>query len=281
MDEADDAMALLQRYVFDADLAWATQRARFAAALMARPVSAALRVDEVEVGGVACRRLTPEGAHPGRAVVYAHGGGYCVGTPAMGDALAERVAPALGAAWYGVDYRLAPEHPAPAAVEDVAAVLRALGAAIGVGDSAGAGALVAAAADGAPVVALALVCPWLDLTAVHPTPGPPPLSGAWLDACARAYARDGRSGPVASPGLHPWRVGAPTLVVAADGDPLVGDARALAGAHGVEVREWSGARHDFALLAGDDPAADEAAAEVAEFLGAATGWAPTGFRVTG
>ena len=280
MPEADDAMALLQRYVFDADLAWPTQRARFAAALMARPVSAALALDEVEVGGVACRRLTPEGAIDGRAVVYAHGGGYCVGTPAMGDALAERVAPALRAAWYGVDYRLAPEHPAPAAAEDVAAVLRALGGAVGVGDSAGAGALVAAASAGAPVGALALVCPWLDLTADHPTPGPPPLSGAWLEACALAYARDQRSGPVASPGRHAWCVGAPTLVVSADGDPLVGDARALAGAPGVAVREWAGALHDFALLAGEDPAADEAAAAIGEFLGAAAGWGPTDSRVT-
>ncbi|HEV2427707.1 MAG TPA: alpha/beta hydrolase fold domain-containing protein, partial [Acidimicrobiales bacterium] len=199
----------------------------------------------------------------------------------MGDALAQIVAVALGATWYGVDYRLAPEHPAPAAVEDVAALLGALPGAVALGDSAGAGALVAALGSGASAAALVMVCPWLDLTASHPDPGEPPLTGAWLARCARLYAPEDRAGAIASPGRHPWHVTAPTLVVSAGLDPLVGDTRALVNAPGVEVREWRAALHDFALLAGSDPDADDAAGVIVDFLSDATGWTRIDSAVTG
>lgn len=281
MSEVRDGMEFLQAHVFTVDVEVVAQRELFAAILTARAVADGVGVDDVEVAGVPCRRLTPEGAVPGRAFVYAHGGGYCIGTPAMGDALGERLAVALRATWYGVDYRLAPEHRAPGALEDVRAVLGALPGAVAIGDSAGAGALVAALSSGGAAAALVAICPWLDLTATHLDPGEPPLTGAWLERCAAHYAPIDREGPDASPGRHPWRVAAPTLVVGAGLDPLVGDARALVGVPGVEVREWGSALHDFALLAGADPDADEAVGVVLDFVAGATGWMRIDSAVTG
>lgn len=115
------------------------------------------------------------GVVPGRAVVMFHGGGYVFGSPEVYRGLAGRIGKAAGALVYVPRYRLAPEHPAPAQLEDGLAAYRWLldrhGAdqlVVG-GDSAGGGLSVAvlqAARDrGLPMPAgMYLVCPWLDLT---------------------------------------------------------------------------------------------------------------------
>src|SRR5438034_11760146 len=69
-------------------------------------------------------RLRPAGAPPGRVVLYLHGGGYVIGSPRSHRHLAAAIASASGASALLLDYRLAPEHPFPAAVDDAVAAYR-------------------------------------------------------------------------------------------------------------------------------------------------------------
>jgi len=68
--------------------------------------------------------LRPPSAAPGRVVLYLHGGGYVIGSPRSHRHLAAAIAGAAGASALLLDYRLAPEHPFPAAVEDATAAYR-------------------------------------------------------------------------------------------------------------------------------------------------------------
>ena len=84
--------------------------------------------DDVEVltlgSGVGVRLFRPKGRHgPGPALLWIHGGGYVIGTAAQDDVLCRRFAAELGATVASVDYRLAPEHPYPAPLEDCYAAL--------------------------------------------------------------------------------------------------------------------------------------------------------------
>jgi acetyl esterase/lipase len=159
-------------------------------------------------------------------VLYLHGGGFTVGSPATHRALAAHLALASGATVHLVDYRLAPEHPFPAAVDDAVAAYRDLltrGAEPGhtalVGDSAGGWLALTTAlrlrADGDRLPAvLGLVSPWLDLSgASWPDRIDPMLQLAWLHRCATAFAA---GADVTAPVFAPLTVdlsGLPPMVV--------------------------------------------------------------------
>src|SRR5689334_142844 len=133
-------------------------------------------------GGVSCLHVTPIELRCARPVVYVHGGGYCLGSPESHRPLAARIARRSGAELIVPRYRLAPEHPCPAALEDVLAVWRSLSPErrwILAGDSAGGGLALAAAmclrdAGEQGPSGLVLLSPWADLT----------MSGASIDALA-------------------------------------------------------------------------------------------------
>ena len=140
------------------------------------PVVEGTQVEEVEVAGCPAEWLTPPGAVPDRVILYLHGGAYCAGSTRSHRSLASRVAAAAGARALVLDYRLAPEHPFPAAVDDADAAYQWIvefqsGAdrvAI-VGDSAGGGlttAVLLRARDAGRPMPSAAVClsPWFDLT---------------------------------------------------------------------------------------------------------------------
>jgi acetyl esterase len=95
-----------------------------------------LPVEDAEVAGIPVRLYRPEGARG--TVAYFHGGGWVVGNLRSVDAVCRALALASGATVASVDYRLAPEHRYPAAVEDALAATRALRAEVVAGDSAGA-----------------------------------------------------------------------------------------------------------------------------------------------
>lgn len=102
---------------------------------------------DVEMGGIPCRLLSPEAARPG-LVVFVHGGGWTFGAPSSHERFARLLARQANVAVLLPDYRLAPEHPAPAAIQDVDAVLAAVrpdGPLVLCGDSAGANIALAAA----------------------------------------------------------------------------------------------------------------------------------------
>ena len=129
----------------------------------------------VRAGGVPAEWLDGPGARANRAILYLHGGGYVLGGVHSHRDMIARLSAAAGARALGLDYRLAPEHPFPAAVEDAVSAYRFLldegfiaqHLAIA-GDSAGGGlaaaTLVAIRDRGLPLPAAgALLSPWVDL----------------------------------------------------------------------------------------------------------------------
>ena len=137
------------------------------------PVSDGVRISEAIVGGVPGLRLEVAGVPAVHCILYLHGGGYMSGNPEGVRDLAGRLARAAGAEAFLADYRLAPEHPHPAAVDDAVAAYLALAAEKGralclAGDSAGGGLVVAtllALRDGGHPMPAGAVCfsPWVDL----------------------------------------------------------------------------------------------------------------------
>ncbi len=91
-----------------------------------RPAPRRIKVETVDLGGIAAERLTPPGADETRALLYIHGGGFVAGVPANHRPLTWRLAEGVGIPVYAIDYRLAPEHPYPAALDDCVAAYRAL-----------------------------------------------------------------------------------------------------------------------------------------------------------
>ncbi len=279
LEERRASLSTLRRLIFSPSVPWERQRVRFAAATSATPVAAGVVRDTVRIGSLSVETLTPRDAIRDRAILYVHGGGYCIGSPAMGRALGSFLAVTLRATLYGLDYRLAPEHPAPAAVQDVTTFLEHVAGrdVVGLADSAGAGALVAALLIGAaPVGALALVSPWLDPLRPYDddlAARDPLLSIGWLEACALAYTRGVRD-ELSSPLRASWAGLAPTVVVGAEDDLTAPDAAALVARElsGVTVRIWPGLWHDFALALGQLPEATEAAEVIAHHLAGAMGW---------
>ena len=129
-------------------------------------------VERVRLGDCPAERIVPAGADSRRAVLLLHGGAFVIGSPRTHRVLAAHLAAAVGAPVSVLHYRRAPEHPWPAAVDDVHAAYRELSARVPTavfGDSAG-GALALMLAlrlrdDGATLPpALALVSPATDLT---------------------------------------------------------------------------------------------------------------------
>jgi acetyl esterase/lipase len=87
-------------------------------------VPAGARIDPVSVGDLRAEWVRAPGARTDAAVLYLHGGGFVMGSPETHRELAARLSAAIGAPLLSLDYRLAPEHPFPAAVEDAVAAHR-------------------------------------------------------------------------------------------------------------------------------------------------------------
>lgn len=154
----------------------------------ALPVPRHVRLERAVLGGVVAETLSTSGADQSAGVLYLHGGGFVAGAPANHRALTWRMAHGLGVPVHALDYRLAPEHPFPAALDDVVAAYRGL-VERGVtrvalaGDSAGGnltltGALRLKRAGLPPPVALAAISPVTTLTEELPSE----LENADLDA---------------------------------------------------------------------------------------------------
>ena len=136
------------RPVFSPRVPLLAQRSYIAVAAKAFPRAAGVQDIEHYLGGVLSRRLIPESAPSGMAVMYLHGGGMCIQSERSASAhdLVASLVRRLGCAAYSVGYRLAPEHPFPCGLRDAYAVLRFVHAAaehagaplVLAGDSAGA-----------------------------------------------------------------------------------------------------------------------------------------------
>lgn len=213
----------------------------------------------VDAGGVPAEWVAAEGAATDRAVLYLHGGAYTAGSLGTHRLHVANLSAVTGVRALQVDYRLAPEHPHPAAVEDAVAAYRwLLGQGVApeqvviAGDSAGGGlaaaTLVALRDAGDPRPAGgALISPWTDLALTAESMASradldPMVSLEGLAPSAEAYlAGADPTTPTASP-LHADLRGLPPLVVhVGDHEVLLDDAVLFAEraeAAGVEVELW-------------------------------------------
>ncbi|MFC6160184.1 alpha/beta hydrolase [Kribbella jiaozuonensis] len=168
--------AILRQGAFPADIGLEEQRAQLKALLSAQPLPADLTVTAGEIGGVPTAEVTVDGIEPRHTVLYFHGGVYVMGDAALSADLASQIGRRTEASAISVDYRLAPEHPYPAAVDDALAAYRGLlerGIApadiVLAGESAGGGLVIATMVNardhGIPLPAAAYVMsPYVDLT---------------------------------------------------------------------------------------------------------------------
>ena len=209
-------------------------------------------------------------------LVWFHGGGYVSGTLDAIDPVCRVLANRTGVTVVSVDYRLAPEHPYPAALDDCLAALDAVAAtaegslAIG-GDSAGGG-LAAAVARRTSVrlSAQLLLCPWLDVSLSCPSVRAKGTDHGLTEASLRGFARMylGGDGDPADPGASPLLgedvTGLPaTIVVTAENDPLCDEGeryaeRIVAAGGRARVRRWDAMVHGFVGMTAELVEAEEA-----------------------
>jgi epsilon-lactone hydrolase len=202
-------------------------------------VPESVRREVIDAGGVGAEWFHVGGAG-GRAVLYFHGGGYALGSTRSHQALIGELAVACGVDTLGVNYRLAPECPFPAAVQDAVTSYRYLlgnGFAaeriVCAGDSAGGGLtaalLLAIRKDGLPNPACAvMISPWTDLSNSLPSIGgkaevDPILMKSDLDTLAHNYlGNQNPRQPLASPLFGDW-VGAPPMYIQVGGHEILHD----------------------------------------------------------
>jgi epsilon-lactone hydrolase len=245
----------------------------------------------LDMGGVPALRLTPAATASSAALLYLHGGAYVIGGPGSHRKLAGQLAHATRRETFFVDYRLAPEHPFPAALDDAVAAFRwlltqgyAADRIVIAGDSAGGGLALAAAMAlrdrKLPLPAsLVLISPWTDLTLsgeshASRADADPMLRASWLADSARRYA-NGR--PLTDPLLSPLfgeLAGLPAMLIQVGSEEiLLSDAerlaeRARAGGIAVQFERFDGLWHDFQVHARALPEADRALAGIGAFAGA-------------
>jgi epsilon-lactone hydrolase len=182
-EQRENLDAILRQSAIPADLGVNEQRRLLRELTSAQPLPADVTVTAAALGGVPTAEITVDGVEPRHVVLYFHGGVYALGDALQAAGLASQVGRRTRAKVISVDYRLAPEHPYPAAVDDALAAYEALlhnGTAPSdiafAGESAGGGLAVATlvnARDHAlPLPAAAFVMsPYADLT----------LAGATMD----------------------------------------------------------------------------------------------------
>ena len=247
----------------------------------------------VESRKIALRRCRRTGAASRGTVVYAHGGGFIVGSLDSHDGIVARIAERTGADVVAVDYRLAPEHTGPAALDDVLAAIEAVARRkapwpalapqplVLCGDSAGASLVTSAALrlaqSGIQLAGLALIYPMLGrepaAPACHTEADAPMLTLAdvryYRDTYLAGAAPDPWTFPLEAPSLAGLP---PTFLLAAEHDPLRDDSTEFAGrlrqAGGTaDLRVGPGLVHGFLRALDRSPVAAKHFDELLGFIG--------------
>ena len=256
------------------------------------PLVAGTTEEHETLGGCPALWIRPDDLASDAVVLYLHGGAYEVGSSTAYRPFASQVAVLTQATVVVPDYRRAPEHPFPAAIDDATATYRGLldrGVAPGriavMGDSAGGGLTIATlvAAHRAqlpqPAAAVAL-SPWADLTMTADSyrrcsDTDPFLDAELLGASATSYLAGGDpKDPLASPVFAPSSALvalAPVLIQAAVGEVLVDDAATMArrireAGGDVTVELWPDMTHVWHLLGSGVPESRDALDAVAAFI---------------
>jgi epsilon-lactone hydrolase len=254
---------------------------------------ASVSIEPAELGGVKGEWITPAQPVAGRTMLYLHGGGYVIGSPTSHRHLAGAIAEAVAAPLFVADYRMAPDHPFPAAVEDALAAYEALlergqdpAQLIVAGDSAGGGltlaTLLAARDRRLPLPAAAvLISPWTDLglsgeTMTTLRTRDPILHKKRLVEMAGLYL-DGKDPltPLASP-LYADLAGLPPLLIQVGSEELLLDdsrrlaARAADQGVAAELEIWDEMIHVWHFFYPQLQEGREAIAKIGAFVAAAS-----------
>ncbi|XAS74145.1 alpha/beta hydrolase [Micrococcaceae bacterium Sec5.1] len=244
-----------------------------------------------ELGGRPARLYEPDSPRPGRVILYLHGGGYVMGSLDSHGRLMSHLAHHTASPVYGLDFRRAPEHPFPAAIEDAQAAYDGLvnmgwsgDQIILAGDSAGGGlalAIMASLRDAGkqqPAGGM-IFSPWLDLALTSDSMDRLAAKDPWttkatLELFGSYYAGNvSRDDPRLSPLYMDFSGIAPLLIHVSSTEILFDDAtrardRAVAAGADVELQSWDGVPHVFQLFAGNLPEADESLSIAAAWLNA-------------
>jgi len=253
------------------------------------PLPEDVRVENADAGGLPAEWTTSPEGDPTRVILFLHGGGYVSGSLASHRHMVAQAGRESRARTLAVGYRLAPEHPFPAAVQDAIAGYRFLLAcgfapsriAIG-GDSAGGGLAIAAAVSlrdvGIPLPACIWCCsPWIDLEVTGSSMSAkaaidPMIQKSYLLEIAGSYLNgaDPRT-PLASPLYCDLRSLPPMLIQVGSAETLLDDAVRLAGAAGaadvaVRLEVWPDMIHAWHLFFPQVTAGRRALAEAGAFI---------------
>lgn len=279
-----NTLRFLLKPVFSPRVSISIQRNWLAVLSTIGRLPAGIMRDTIQLGGVdsTVLRLKRRATSSRGTLLYLHGGGYCVGSPRTHGALTAWLAKESGMSVVVPNYRLAPEHPFPAALNDVLAVydqLTAQGPVFLAGDSAGGGLALSMAIgvrySGRPApVRMALISPWVDLRPSQQPrsiPSEAVLSTDWMQACAYHYAGVEADDVHASPLLSDLRDLPPILIQCGSDDMLCDQARSLHAAllaAGIESVLEVGPNlwHVYQIHAGQLPSADRAVSRIARFL---------------
>jgi monoterpene epsilon-lactone hydrolase len=272
-----------------ADLSIEEQRAQMESNLTQFELPTDVHCEPIDAGGIPAEWITTPGVNTERVICYLHGGGYVLGSINTHRELASRLSRAAKARVLILDYRLAPENPFPAALDDSTAAYRWL-LSVGVnparlviaGESAGGGLTVAtlvALRDAGEPLPAAGIClsPWVDLECL----GESMVTKAEIDpvvtrdlvlALAKAYLGDtDPCTPLASP-LYADLTGLPPLLIqVGTAECLFDDAMRLADrarAAGVDVtlEPWDDMIHMWHMFAAILPEGQQAIDRIGEFI---------------
>ncbi|MFN2377798.1 MAG: alpha/beta hydrolase [Candidatus Binatia bacterium] len=263
-------------------------RAFFEAMASTFPVPDGVKCTPAQMGGVPGEWIEMPGASADRVVLYLHGGGYVIGSLNTHRSLVARIARESRARCFSLDYRLAPEHAYPAAVEDAVAAYRGLVASgiaperiVVAGDSAGGGLTLATllslrdAGDTLPAAAVCL-SPWADLEGTggsHADPDihDPMVNLPGLQLMGQMYAGTSVRDPLASPlhadfrGLPPLYILVGTREMLLDDSLRVADKARAAGVP-VLLEKGLGLIHVWPMFGDDVPEAAEAVKNIGAFV---------------
>ena len=269
---------------------WAARRQRLDEVGSIWPIADDVRVEAVDLGGVPGEWSDVPGAEDSRVLLFFHGGGYCSGSIVSHRRMVTEAGRKAGCRTLAVDYRLAPEHPFPAALEDALKAwrfLREQGIAAGdiavSGDSAGGGLTVALlenlrdAAMELPGCAW-LVSPWTDLTLSGSTLASkeavdPIIHEGYLRELVEAYLPEGMDprDPRVSPLFANLSGLPPLLIQVGSEEALLADATRFASAAGaaqvaVTLEVWPHMIHAWPLWNARLEAGREALAHAGAFI---------------
>lgn len=269
------------------------ERMRAGMEKMAERVAGDVNSQSVEAGGVKAEWIVPPNASSDRVILYLHGGGYVMGSINTHRAMVARIARAAQARALALDYRLAPEHPFPAAVEDATAAYRWLLAQgykpnkiVIAGDSAGGGLVLATLvklrdANVALPACAVPISPWTDMEGTgasmktnadkDPMVAPSGSNGGLFNM-AKAYVGNANpKDPLASP-LHADYHGLPPLLIQVGGtETLLDDStrvaqKAKAAGVKVDLEVWDEMIHVWHVFAKLLPEGQQAIDRIGQYV---------------